>query len=73
MVDIASNVQDYWSYVIGGDAVDLTTFKSEKTGRGLLVTGWQVCMVTVSGMFFLSESLIFVLTLRMGYYITGKA
>ncbi|CAM6102930.1 unnamed protein product [Calypogeia fissa] len=40
-IDIASNVQDYWSYVIGGDAVDLTTFKSDKTGRGPLVGGWQ--------------------------------
>lgn len=41
MLDIASNVQDYWSFVIGGDVVDLTTFRSEKTGRGLLLAGWQ--------------------------------
>ncbi|CAM6091152.1 unnamed protein product [Calypogeia fissa] len=40
-IDIASHPQDYWSYVIGGDAVDLTTFKSKKTGRGPLLPGWQ--------------------------------
>lgn len=41
MIDIASFAQDYWSYVIVGDAVDLATFQSAKTGRGLLVPGWQ--------------------------------
>jgi hypothetical protein len=41
MIDIASNEKDYWSYVIAGDAIDLRTFKSEKTGRGLLQSGWQ--------------------------------
>lgn len=40
-IDIAAHPQDYWSYVIGGDAVDLATFQSQKTGRGLLVPGWQ--------------------------------
>ncbi|KAL2651867.1 hypothetical protein R1flu_019995 [Riccia fluitans] len=41
IVDIASNVRDYWSYVIGGPPVDLATFQSKKTGRGLLQPGWQ--------------------------------
>ncbi|KAG6541652.1 hypothetical protein Mapa_016917 [Marchantia paleacea] len=40
-VDIASNVRDYWSYVIGGPAIDLETFQSRRTGRGLLLPGWQ--------------------------------
>lgn len=40
-VDIASNVRDYWSYIVGGPEIDLTKFKSEKTGRGLLAPGWQ--------------------------------
>jgi hypothetical protein len=41
-LDIGSNVRDYWSYVVGGPEIDLTKFKSEKTGRGLLNPGWQV-------------------------------
>ncbi|KAL3700028.1 hypothetical protein R1sor_018050 [Riccia sorocarpa] len=41
VIDIASNVRDYWSYVIGGPPVDLETFQSKKTGRGLLQPGWQ--------------------------------
>lgn len=41
-LDIASNVKDYWNYVIGGPEIDLTKFKSEITGRGPLAPGWQV-------------------------------
>ena len=41
-LDIASNVKDYWTYIVGGQEIDLTTFKSEKTGRGPLGPGWQV-------------------------------
>uniref|UniRef100_A0A7I4CES5 Phosphatidylinositol transfer protein N-terminal domain-containing protein n=1 Tax=Physcomitrium patens TaxID=3218 RepID=A0A7I4CES5_PHYPA len=40
-LDIASNVKDYWNYVIGGPEIDLTKFKSEITGRGPLAPGWQ--------------------------------
>jgi len=40
-LDIASSARDYWSYIVGGPEVDLTKFKSEKTGRGLLTPGWQ--------------------------------
>ncbi|KAG0565067.1 hypothetical protein KC19_8G161400 [Ceratodon purpureus] len=40
-LDIGSNLKDYWSYVVGGPEIDLTKFKSEKTGRGPLTPGWQ--------------------------------
>jgi hypothetical protein len=43
LVDISSNAKDYWSYVVGGPEIDLSKFKSQKTGRGLLSHGWQVC------------------------------
>lgn len=41
MLDIASTARDYWTYVLGGASVDLTTFQSRKTGRGPLMHGWQ--------------------------------
>ncbi|KAK4764676.1 hypothetical protein SAY86_025766 [Trapa natans] len=40
-IDIASSATDYWSYIIGSDAVDFSNFKSAKTGRGPLLEGWQ--------------------------------
>lgn len=42
IIDIASVSKDYWSKVIGANNVDLTTFKSERTGRGPLLKGWMV-------------------------------
>jgi hypothetical protein len=45
-LDIGSNVRDYWSYVVGGPEIDLTKFKSEKTGRGPLTPGWQVRLLS---------------------------
>ncbi|XP_020108149.1 cytoplasmic phosphatidylinositol transfer protein 1-like isoform X2 [Ananas comosus] len=41
IIDIASVSKDYWSKVIGANNVDLTTFKSERTGRGPLLKGWM--------------------------------
>lgn len=40
-VDIASAATDYWSYAIGSNALDVSKFKSAKTGRGPLLNGWQ--------------------------------
>ncbi|XP_062015834.1 uncharacterized protein LOC133732322 [Rosa rugosa] len=41
IVDIASSARDYWSYVVGSNNTDFSNFKSEKTGRGPLLEGWQ--------------------------------
>ncbi|XP_050367963.1 uncharacterized protein LOC126786240 [Argentina anserina] len=41
IVDIASAARDYWSYVVGSNNTDFSNFKSEKTGRGPLLEGWQ--------------------------------
>ncbi|GMN24585.1 hypothetical protein TIFTF001_000625 [Ficus carica] len=40
-VDIASTSTDYWSYMVGSSSVDLSNFKSARTGRGPLSEGWQ--------------------------------
>ncbi|MBA0836033.1 hypothetical protein Goarm_008277, partial [Gossypium armourianum] len=32
---------DYWSYAVGNGNFDFSAFKSEKTGRGPLLEGWQ--------------------------------
>lgn len=40
-IDIASNTRDYWSYLVGGTNIDISTFQSCKTGRGPLLAGWQ--------------------------------
>ncbi|XP_024026364.1 phosphatidylinositol transfer protein 2 [Morus notabilis] len=40
-VDIASSSTDYWSYMVGSNSVDLSNFKSTRTGRGPLSEGWQ--------------------------------
>jgi len=40
-IDIASTTRDYWSYLIGGTDIDISTFQSYKTGRGPLLAGWQ--------------------------------
>lgn len=40
-IDIASTTRDYWSYLIGGTNIDISTFQSCKTGRGPLLVGWQ--------------------------------
>lgn len=42
VIDIASAARDYWSYVVGGNSVDFSKFRSAKTGRGPLLEGWQV-------------------------------
>ncbi|KAI7982428.1 Phosphatidylinositol transfer protein 1 [Camellia lanceoleosa] len=41
VIDIASSARDCWSYIIGTSNVNLSKFKSEKTGRGPLLQGWQ--------------------------------
>ncbi|CAL5426569.1 unnamed protein product [Camellia sinensis] len=41
VIDIASSARDCWSYIIGTSNVNLSKFKSEKTGRGPLSQGWQ--------------------------------
>eukprot|EP00261_Vitis_vinifera_P013225 XP_002284874.1 PREDICTED: phosphatidylinositol transfer protein 1 isoform X1 [Vitis vinifera] len=43
VIDIASAARDYWSYVVGGNSVDFSKFRSAKTGRGPLLEGWQSC------------------------------
>ncbi|KAF3942998.1 hypothetical protein CMV_030404 [Castanea mollissima] len=40
-IDIASTETNYWSYLVGNNNVDFTKFKSERTGRGPLLEGWQ--------------------------------
>lgn len=40
-IDIASAATDYWSYAIGSSSLDLSKFKSAKTGRGPLLNEWQ--------------------------------
>ncbi|KAL0460667.1 UNVERIFIED_CONTAM: Phosphatidylinositol transfer protein alpha isoform [Sesamum latifolium] len=40
-IDIASTVNDYWSYIIGSSNIDLSQFQSARTGRGPLTDGWQ--------------------------------
>ncbi|XP_022730602.1 phosphatidylinositol transfer protein 1-like isoform X1 [Durio zibethinus] len=41
IIDIASAATDYWSYAIGSSSFDFSKFKSEKSGRGPLLDGWQ--------------------------------
>ncbi|WOL01925.1 phosphatidylinositol transfer protein 1-like [Canna indica] len=41
IIDITSISKDYWSKVFGTAKLDLSTFKSSKTGRGPLSKGWQ--------------------------------
>ncbi|XP_044480014.1 phosphatidylinositol transfer protein 1-like isoform X3 [Mangifera indica] len=41
VLDIASTARDYWSYAIGSNSTDFSTFKSKRTGRGPLLEGWQ--------------------------------
>ncbi|KAK4370367.1 hypothetical protein RND71_009842 [Anisodus tanguticus] len=41
IIDIASAVSDYWSYIVGRSTEDLSNFKSARTGRGLLLNGWK--------------------------------
>lgn len=41
VIDIASSVRDYWSYLVGSCNVDLSTFRSARTNRGPLVEGWR--------------------------------
>ncbi|KAB2028103.1 hypothetical protein ES319_D05G077100v1 [Gossypium barbadense] len=40
-VDITMPTTDYWSYAVGNGNFDFSAFKSEKTGRGPLLEGWQ--------------------------------
>ncbi|XP_031099399.1 phosphatidylinositol transfer protein 1-like isoform X1 [Ipomoea triloba] len=41
IIDIASGVTDYWSYIIGRNDIDLSKFQSARTGRGPLLEGWK--------------------------------
>ncbi|XP_022883107.1 phosphatidylinositol transfer protein 1-like isoform X3 [Olea europaea var. sylvestris] len=41
MIDIASDANDYWSYIVGRNSIDFSQFQSEVTGRGPLLEGWQ--------------------------------
>ncbi|GAB4859243.1 hypothetical protein Ancab_010703 [Ancistrocladus abbreviatus] len=41
ILDIASSVRDFWSYLIGCSDLDFSKFRSRKTGRGPLLEGWQ--------------------------------
>lgn len=41
-LDIASDYNDYWSYIIGASNLDFSQFQSAQTGRGPLLDGWQV-------------------------------
>ncbi|XP_056693246.1 uncharacterized protein [Spinacia oleracea] len=41
VIDIASSVRDYWSYLVGSCNVDLSTFRSARTNRGPLTEGWR--------------------------------
>ncbi|CAI9105188.1 OLC1v1004055C1 [Oldenlandia corymbosa var. corymbosa] len=41
MIDIASDTSDYWSYIIGRNNIDFSTFQSTRTSRGPLLAGWQ--------------------------------
>lgn len=41
VIDIASSVRDYWSYLIGSCDVDFSKFRSVKTGRGPLLGRWR--------------------------------
>ncbi|KAK8641291.1 hypothetical protein V6N13_010706 [Hibiscus sabdariffa] len=40
-IDITLPTTDCWSYAVGSRDFDFTKFKSEKTGRGPLLEGWQ--------------------------------
>lgn len=44
VIDIASSVRDYWSYLVGSCNVDLSTFRSARTNRGPLTEGWRVSL-----------------------------
>lgn len=44
VIDIASAATDYWSYIVGRNDVDLSNFRSARSGRGPLLEGWQVCV-----------------------------
>lgn len=41
VIDIASSVRDYWSYLVGCCDVDLSVFRSTRTNRGPLAQGWM--------------------------------
>lgn len=41
VIDIASSVRDYWSYLVGCCDVDLSEFRSTRTSRGPLLPGWR--------------------------------
>ncbi|XP_016514410.2 uncharacterized protein LOC107831184, partial [Nicotiana tabacum] len=41
VIDIASAATDYWSYIVGRNDVDLSNFRSARSGRGPLLEGWQ--------------------------------
>ncbi|GAB4825400.1 hypothetical protein Ancab_008273 [Ancistrocladus abbreviatus] len=41
ILDIASSVRDFWSYLIGCCDLDFSKFRSKKTGRGPLFEGWR--------------------------------
>ncbi|KAJ3682810.1 hypothetical protein LUZ60_013037 [Juncus effusus] len=48
-LDITSISKDYWSKIIGANNVELTSFKSQKTGRGPLEKGWmELCKPIVT-------------------------
>lgn len=40
-IDIAVAGNDYWSYLIGSNNIDFSTFQSARTRRGPLLEGWQ--------------------------------
>ncbi|KAI5666187.1 hypothetical protein M9H77_16040 [Catharanthus roseus] len=40
-IDIVSSPTDYWSYMVGRNNIDFSTFQSSRTGRGPLLEGWQ--------------------------------
>lgn len=41
ILDIASATSDYWSYIIGRNNIDFSTFQSARTNRGPFLEGWQ--------------------------------
>ncbi|KAL2938224.1 Phosphatidylinositol transfer protein 1 [Bienertia sinuspersici] len=41
VIDIASSIRDYWSYIVGSCNVDLSKFRSARTKRGPLMEGWR--------------------------------
>ncbi|GAB2233696.1 hypothetical protein Drorol1_Dr00002925 [Drosera rotundifolia] len=41
VIDIASSARDHWSYLVGRCDVDLSKFRSRRTGRGPLTVSWK--------------------------------